>query len=480
MKSVIQFEIISRIHNIRKSYMNSVTNILRSARVILPGAPLKPALAVMIAVTLYSCSANRDYKAVIHDPLLYSKTVKKLNDVVLENNFPPMIATRNYAYANIAAYEVIAAGDPSHYQSLSGQIKHLPAMPRPADTSLIDFPLAALLAFTKVGNAVTFPEGSLMGYYDELLQLADSAGMPSAVLEGSRAFSDTMVSAIMAWSKKDNYAETRSATRYTVNSDPGRWIPTPPMYAQAIEPHWAEIRTLVLDSASVCKAHLPPAFNMSDSSGVYYKAAMEVKHVGDSLTEEQKHIADFWDDNPFKMNVSGHVMFATKKFSPPGHWMNIVGIAAKTAGSDFATTVTGYAKTAIALFDGFISCWEGKYSFNTIRPETVINQVIDPEWRPYIQTPPFPSFPSGHATASASAAEAMTSVFGDNLRFTDTSLLEFGIGSREITSFRDAAAEAAMSRLYGGIHFRFDNELGTESGRRVGELVVNRLKMKLN
>ncbi|WP_332733102.1 vanadium-dependent haloperoxidase [Flavihumibacter sp.] len=435
------------------------------------------ALLAMV-MQLISCGGKKDYKAAMHDPFLYCKTVKKLNDVVLENNFPPMIATRNYAYANIAAYEVIAAGDPLHYQSLSGQIKHLPPMPKPADTSLIDFPLAAMLAFTKVGNAVTFPEGSLMGYYDELLEKADSLGMPSAIVDGTRAYADTISAAIMAWSKTDNYAQTRSSTRYTVNSDEGRWIPTPPMYAQAMEPHWMEIRTLVLDSASVCKAHQPPPFNMRDTSGVYYKAAMEVKTIGDSLTDEQKHIADFWDDNPFKMNVSGHVMFATKKFSPPGHWMNIVGIAAQKAGADFNTTVTGYAKTAITLFDAFISCWEGKYSYNSIRPETVINQVIDPEWRPYIQTPPFPSFPSGHGTASAAAAEAMTSVFGDKLRFTDTSLLEFGIANREITSFRDAAAEAAMSRLYGGIHFRFDNDMGAESGRRIGEMVVSRLKMK--
>lgn len=431
------------------------------------------------AILLISCAGKKEnYQSTLHNPTLFSKTVKKLNDVVLENNFPPMIATRNYVYSTIAAYEIVAAGDPANYQSLSGQIKHMPAMPRPADTAVIDFPLAAMLALTKVGNAVTFPEGSLMGYYDELLNMADSLGMPSAKINGTKAYSDTIVATIMAWSKKDNYAQTRSATRYNVTNETGRYVPTPPMYAQALEPHWAEIRTMVLDSASMCRAQNPPVFDVANKNSRFYKDMMEVKLVGDSLTDEEKHIAEFWDDNPFKMNVSGHVMFATKKFSPPGHWMNIVGIAAKKAEADFNTTVTGYAKTAIALFDAFISCWEGKYSFNYIRPETVINQVVDPEWRPFIQTPPFPSFPSGHGTASASAAEAMSSVFGEQLSFTDTSLLEFGIANREIRSFRQAAAEAAMSRLYGGIHFRFDNDLGAESGKKVGELVVSRLKMK--
>lgn len=442
-------------------------------------APFLPRLTIacLVICTVSSCK-QEDKSASLNNPLLFCSTVKQLNDVVLENNFPPMIASRNYAYATIAAYEVVAAGDPAHFQTLSGQIKHLPAMPKPANAAGIDFPLAALLAFTKVGNAVTFPEGSMMGYYDELIRMADSLGMPSAKIKGSQAFADTIAASIMAWSKKDNYAQTRSATRYTVNTDTGRWVPTPPMYGQAVEPHWSEIRPMVLDSAAMCRAEMPPLYSMLNKNGEFYKALMEVKNIGDSLTDEQKHIADFWDDNPFKMNVSGHVMFATKKFSPPGHWMNIVGIAAKTIGADFNTTVAAYAKTAITLYDGFISCWEGKYKYNYVRPETVINQQIDASWRPYIQTPPFPSFPSGHATVSAAAAETMTSVFGDQLRFTDTSLLEFGIGNREITSFRNAANEAAMSRLYGGIHFRFDNELGAASGKKIGELVVSRLTMK--
>ena len=206
----------------------------------------------------------------------------------------------------------------------------------------------------------------------------------------------------------------------------------------------------------------------------------EVKLVGDSLTQEQKEIADFWDDNPFKMNVSGHLMFATKKFSPPGHWMNIVGIAAQKAGSDFSTTVAAYAQTAITLYDAFISCWDEKFRSNLVRPETVINKYVSSSWEPYIQTPPFPSHTSGHATISAAAAEVMTYWLGDSLSFIDTSSLEFGIKSRPIRSFRLAAEEAAMSRLYGGIHYRFDNEHGTEAGRRIGTYIVNRLKMKAN
>ena len=434
-------------------------------------------VAVIICLALNACKEKGDYKKFTADPLLFCKTVKKLNNVVLENNFPPMIASRNYVYANIAAYECVAAGD-SSYQSLSGQIKHMPPMPKPEAGKQIDFSLAALLAFTKVGNAVTFPEGSMMDYYNDLTNAADSVGMEETVLTNTIAFSDTIVSAIMSWSKKDNYAQLRTSSRFTVIDTPGRWVPTPPSYTSAIEPHWMEIRPMVLDSANECKPILPPVYDIKNKNSSYYHALMEVKNIGDSLSEEQRHIADFWDDNPSKLNVTGHVMFVTKKFSPPGHWMNIVGIGAQKANADFNATVAAYAQTSIALFDGFISCWDEKYRSNFVRPETVINKLIDPEWRPYIQTPPFPSYTSGHATVSAAAAETMTANFGDNISFTDTSLLEFGIKNREITSFRGAAAEAALSRLYGGIHYRFDNDNGAVAGKRLGELVVNRIHMK--
>ncbi len=438
---------------------------------------LMPALFVTAIIGCSEKGAQADLKF-FNNQILYNKTVKKLNDVVLENNFPPMIASRNYVYACIAAFECIAAGD-DNYISLAGQIKHMPAMPKPEKGKEIDYDLAAMFAFTRVGNAVTFPEGSMMGYYTDLKKMADSVGISGEVIRNTMTFSDSIVSAILAWSKTDNYAQTRSAERYTVLYNmPGRWTPTPPAYTTAIEPHWKEIRPMVMDSASQFRPPAPPTFDTTNKSSAYFKALMEVKTVGDSLTDEQKHIAEFWDDNPVKTNVIGHVTIVTKKFSPPGHWMNIIGIGAKAAKADFRTTIAAYAHTAVALFDAFISCWDEKYRSNYVRPETIINSMVDEKWRPYIQTPPFPSYTSGHATNSAAAAEVMTHWFGENLSFTDTSLLEFGIKNREIKSFRAAAEEAAMSRLYGGIHYRFDNENGTAAGRKLGQYVVSRLKLK--
>jgi len=205
---------------------------------------------------------------------------------------------------------------------------------------------------------------------------------------------------------------------------------------------------------------------------------MLVKNSVDSLTDEQKHMADFWDDNAFKLNVNGHVMYATKKFSPAGHWMNIAGIIAANQKSDFNATVAAYTETSIALFDAFISCWDEKFRSNYIRPETVINKYVDAEWKPYIQTPPFPEYTSGHAVISAAAAEVMTHHFGDNINYTDTSELEFGIANRSFKSVREAAKEAGVSRVYGGIHYLHSCEIGGKTGIEIGQFILQRLRMK--
>ena len=437
----------------------------------------KVSLMIAVAAILFSCKESTEYVKVIHDASLYSKTVKKLNDIVLENNFPPMIASRNYAYANIAAYEVIAAAD-SRYTSLAGQVRDLTPVPKPAQGKRVDFEFASLLAFCKVGNAVTFPEGSMDVYVKELESKAEDEGMPSTVLKDSKEYANTVADAILAWSKNDNYAKIRSASKFSVTDEEGRWVPTPPMYAQALEPHWMEIRTLVMDSCSQFRPAPPPKYEPMNTGSRFYNEMMMVKNLVDSLTPEQKHIADFWDDNAFKLNVVGHVMYATKKFSPAGHWMNIVGIVAQQQKADFATTVSAYTQTSIALFESSISCWDEKYRSNYVRPETVINKHYDGDWKPYIQTPPFPEYTSGHAVISAAAAEVMTQYFGDNVAYTDSSELEFGIPNRSFTSVREAAKEAAISRVYGGIHYKNSCDVGNQEGIKIGQLVLQKIKMK--
>lgn len=436
------------------------------------------ATAIAVICLLQACNKKNDYATIIHDPVLFSNTVHELNSVVMGNNFSPIVASRNYTYASIAAYEVMAAAHPEKYESLGGQLNGLDTLPKPAKGKEIDFELAAILAFTTLGEAVTFPEGSMKEYTDSIKQLARDHGMPADMLKNSIEFAASISAVILDWSKKDNYLETRTAPRYSVIDTPGRWVPTPPAYTSAMEPHWNKIRPMVLDSAAQFTPPPPPVFNITDKSSTYYKEVMAVKNAVDSLTDEQKHIAEFWDDNPFKLNVSGHVMFGTKKFSPPGHWMSIAGIAAKKANFDFAATVYTYALLAITQFDAFIHCWDEKYRSNYARPETVINKYIDQNWSPFLQTPPFPEYTCGHSTVSSANAEALTHIFGDNFNYTDTSELEFGIKERSFKSFREAAIENNWARFYGGIHFHNSCIVSTEYGRKTGSYIISRLKMR--
>ena len=437
------------------------------------------ALSFLASIVLWGCNSKKDYDVVFKDPILFCKTVYQLNGVVMGNNFSPIVASRNYLYASVASYEVIAAGYPDKYKSLAGQINGLQSVPKPAAGEKIDFEFAALLSYCKLGSSVTFPEGSMDEYVDSLKKLATDHGMPDDVFNNSVAFADTVSNTILKWSKKDNYAQTRSAEKYTVTDEPGRWVPTPPAYSSAMEPHWNEIRTLVMDSATQFPSAPPYKFDVKDTASDYYKQVMLLKTTIENLTPEQKHIADFWDDNPFTLNVSGPVMFGSKKFSPPGHWESIVGIAAKKSGADFGTTVYAYAKTSIALFDAFIQCWDVKFRYNTVRPETVINKYFDASWQPHLQTPPFPEYTCGHSTCSAAAAEALTSIFGDNFAYTDSTELEFGIANRSYTSFRDAALENNKARFYGGIHYHYSCIEANKCGKEVGDFINNRLKMKL-
>lgn len=436
-------------------------------------------LALTAIILLASCNTKNDYEAIFNDPNIYSKTVFELNSVVMGNNFSPIVASRNYAYANVAAYEVIAGGYPDEYTSLGNQLKGLGEVPQPDTTKKINYKFASLLAFWKLGQSVTFSDHETTMYVDSLKRLAKDHGMPKDEYDNSVAYADTVASVIMAWSKKDNYLETRGMPAYSVKmDDPSRWIPTPPAYAEAMEPHWTMIRPLVLDSASMFTPPPPYKFNITDPNSDYYKQVKKTLDSTKDMTDEKKHIADFWDDNPFKLNVNGHLMFGTKKFSPPGHWLSIVGIAAENAKADYNFTVYAYTKTAIALFDAFIQCWDEKYRHNTVRPETVINNYFDPSWRPHLQTPPFPEYTCGHSTGSAAGAAVLTNIFGDNFAYTDTSELMFGIKSRSYNSFYEAAHENSKARFYGGIHFEHTCAVSFNYGKMVGDLVSERLKMR--
>lgn len=404
-------------------------------------------------------------------------SVEKVTEIMIHDIFSPPVASRIYVYPNITAYEIIAKNT-GEYPSLYKQIDHLPDFPVMDDPEA-DAQLAALMAHMEISKKLIFSEDRMQAYQDSLY--TQWTAMNEAQFTASKKYADRVIAVAMEWIDKDNYKETRTMPKFTVNSDdPSRWQPTPPAYMDGIEPHWMKIRPLVIDSASQFKPVPPPAFSLEEGSQ-FHQELMEVYEVSNKITDdasEEVAIAQFWDCNPYVSVTRGHLMFATKKITPGAHWIGICKIASRKSNLDFIHTLHAYTKTSVAIFDGFISCWDEKYRSNLIRPETLINQHIDENWKPILQTPPFPEYTSGHSVVSGAAAKALTSIFGDDFAFDDDTELPYGLPVRSFTSFNAAADEAAVSRLYGGIHYRAAIDNGIVQGRALGDFVVEELEMK--
>jgi membrane-associated phospholipid phosphatase len=435
--------------------------------------PIAALGALAVAVTMAACAiVAHDSRARQPDAEALHAAMHQLSGVMVYDIFSPPQASRVYTYASVAAYEALRAGHPA-YRSFAGQLNGLTPVPAPDPKVEYSLPLAGVHAFMTVGRQLTFSRArmdSLRSAMDERLR----SGLSPAVYERSIAYGDTVARHILAWASKDHFLQTRGYPKYTVSSAPGRWVPTPPAYMDAVEANWRVLRPFVLDSGSQFAPNAPPAFDTAQGSA-YLTMVKEVLETSRHLTDEQRAIAAFWDCNPYVMHVQGHTMFATKKITPGGHWMGIVAIASRNADADLMQSSEAYARTAIAMADGFIATWDEKYRSNVARPETMINAYLDEKWEPVLQTPPFPEYPSGHSVVSTAAATALTQLYGDSVAFVDSSEVEFGLPARRFASFQAAAAEAAISRLYAGIHYRPAIEEGAVLGRKVGALVVGRV-----
>ncbi len=434
-------------------------------------------IVIMIFSVITGCTYQSvDYKEEINASDYLRRSVQQLTDVIVFDIFSPPVASRVYAYPSIAAYETLVP-EHSDFLTLAGQLNGLSPIPAPDTTEEINLPIASIHAFLATGKALVFSEDRIDEFESQLTEEFRTLGVPKAVIERSFAYGELVSKHILAWSKEDNYHETRSFPKFTVSEDPARWKPTPPAYMDGIEPHWNKIRPFVIDSATQFIPVPPTEFNMDDDSD-FYSELMEVYEVGNTLTEEQREIASFWDCNPYVMNVTGHVMFATKKITPGGHWISITSIVTEQAKSDVIETAEAYALVSIALADAFISCWDEKYRSSLIRPETLINQHVDPDWVPLLQTPPFPEYTSGHSVISRAAAVTLTDLFGESYHFIDSSEVDYGLPPRTFDSFIEASEEAAISRLFGGIHYMPAIENGVKQGEKVGDFIVSNIQTR--
>lgn len=389
-----------------------------------------------------------------------------LVNTVMEDLFTPPVASRIYVYPNIAFYECIRQDDAS-LPSLSGKLNGLKNIP---ENKNADHFIAACISFSYVAQTLVGSEYKIenwrTAFTDSLMKNGDNALIKNAVQYGHQ-----VADSIIAWTKKDNYLKSRGQMRYVISKKPGDWQPTPLDYAQGLEPHWNTIRPLTLTKASQFSPKEKLVFSTVKNS-MFYKTMMEVYGIVKNLDTVRKATALYWDDNPNVSANIGHLNYFIHKISPGGHWVMIAQQALEQKNIAVTKASQVYALTTIAIFDAFIGCWDEKYKTNLIRPITIINRSTDAEWVPFIQTPPFPEFTSGHSVTSNAAATILTALLGDNFAFTDKTEIPFGNSARSFNSFYEASLQSSNSRVYGGIHYPETARISVLQGKAIGKNVL--------
>jgi hypothetical protein len=377
-------------------------------------------------------------------------------------------AARLYAYAGITGYEAMLGGIPGN-NSLAGQIWHMPDMPLPEEEVVYDWLTSFNVAMAMVSR------GLFLNASEETLALIDemeasqlaarTEAVGEDVVEASSAYGEEIASEILKWVAEDGYADTRGM-EYEIPTGDGFWELTTEG-TNVNEPYWGQIRPFILEYADACAIY-QDVFYSTEEDSTFYQQALEVMNTERNLTDEQRDAALFWVDTP---GITG---------TPAGHWWAIVGQVSQQLELTPDRALEVYAMMGIAVGDSFISAWSLKYQVNLLRPVTFIRANIRRSWSPFIESPPFPEYPSGHSVVSGSAWVILTRMLGP-VAYTDETHRIFGHDhaplQRTFYSFEQAANEAAISRLYGGIHYRSAIENGMEQGECVGNYAMNSISL---
>jgi hypothetical protein len=380
--------------------------------------------------------------------------------------YMPPVAARGFGYIGVTAHEALATGNPK-LQSLAGQLTGLTALPVRGEGEFDEpcvlhsaLETAVLSLFANTG-----PTGQrAMQKMSEMMGKTASEGMAQDVVDRSVAHGRAVGEHILAWAATDGGAKVDNMgfpREYTAGTRPQDWVPTSAIRMQQapLLPDWGKNRPFVMPDTAALDAPAHPDYDEAPESA-FFGFAKEVYETGKGLTDEHKLIARFWSDD------------AMLTPTPAGHWISIVMQIAERDALPVETISSALAKMGAAQADAFISCWSTKFKYNLLRPVTYIKRHIDKAWEPLLITPPFPEYTSGHSCQSGAASTVLTAIFGDSFAFDDATHEDEGLPVRSFPSFTAAAEEAAMSRLYGGIHFRFGNEAGLAQGRAIGALAA--------
>mgnify|MGYP001221588239 FL=1 len=382
-----------------------------------------------------------------------------------QHNDSPPPPSRLYSYTCITIYECVAPGIPFS-RSLSGQLNEMPQMPQINFSLEYDWPTVIAAAIRPVMNVAydtIYPSAVTIvnNKYDAIIT-ERSAVVSNEVIARSIEHGLAISNKIIGWIMTDGYTETRNMTYLPPprSENPMYWEPINPG-DMANEPYWGILRPFVVNDPEQFYID-PPGFS-TDTSSQIYRESVKLIEVSQNLTLEHKRIANFWNDK-------------IRTGTPAGHWVSIMSQVARQLNLKLDRVAQMYAYMGPALADGFIVCWRAKYHYNYLRPQSYIRDYIDPNWFPFLVTPPFPAYPSGHSSLSGGCAEIMKELFGD-MHITDYTHQDIGYLPRSFETFAAVAEEAAFSRLYGGIHYEFDSINGLRAGHVLGRYILNKIQI---
>lgn len=377
--------------------------------------------------------------------------------------YRPPVSARFWAYSGIAAWECARAELPNAV-SLSTVIKGVPTEEWSGGDLVLPAALNALYAAL---SKDFFPEASTdikkqCERYEQQIKADLLKKYSYEAVNASEAFGRAIEKKIFEWSATDSIGHAAYLYNYDRTYSPpegiDNWEPEDNQATPALLPHWGQVRTFVTPVNLVKEE--PPVPYSSDPGSACFAEAMEVFAVSQALSEEERWVAEFWSDD-----------FPGVTFSAPCRWIAIAqeALVQKNAGLEQVLEV--YLKTALAMHDATVIAWSLKYKYNRLRPETYIRRHIDSQWRAFHPAPPFPAYPSGHASFGSAASEVLAHIFGDNIVLTDRTHIdrkEFNGSPRTYHSFSEMGLENAMSRILMGVHFRMDMEEGLRLGKMVG------------
>jgi hypothetical protein len=387
--------------------------------------------------------------------------------------FSPPVAARALGYLGLTLYESVAPGMPQN-QSLAGQLNELKSLPTAQPDEPLHWPSvanAAMATMTRMMFPTASPENrARIDALERSLPLKYAQDFDPGVVtvemsNRSQTFGRLMAMAIQTWARTDGGHEAwqpirRNQQVYVPPSGDGKWAATPPTFGAALLPYWGTVRPFALKSASACPVE-PPLDYSEDPQSAFYKDAAEVLRISKEATQEQRQFALYWADDPLKTPT------------PAGHWAFIATDLLSKQNANLEQAAEAYARLNLAMADAFIATWHAKYAYNVQRPVTYVQLFIDSAWAPMLMhTPAFPEYPSGHSVQSSAAATVLDQLFGAQTAFTDNTHNDRGWGPRNFPSFSAAAKEAALSRLYAGIHFRKGVVAGQKQGACIGEQVL--------